>query len=90
MRIRLEHYIHDTGFKIWGGDIFEGFSRNSFLCPGYNTIASYIDKRLPAKARKAVEDHMSACKDCRMDVLEMRKMISYINEEYEMEARNVY
>lgn len=89
MRVHVESYIHDTGIKIWGGNMFDGLSKSSFLCPGHNTIAAYIDKNLPAKARKAVEDHMASCKECRIEVLEIRKMLSAINDP-EMEEDHEY
>lgn len=88
MRVCIDNYIHDTGVRIWGGDIVEGLSKSSLLCPGHNTIASYLDKRLPAKARKAVEDHMASCKECRLEIFELRKIMAQ-TDMYE-EAEETY
>ncbi|WP_167590539.1 anti-sigma factor family protein [Oceanidesulfovibrio indonesiensis] len=90
MRVRVEKYIHDTGIRIWGGTIEEGLSRNSYMCPGHNTIAAYLDKKLPAKARKAVEDHMASCKECRIEAMELRKIIASTNSTCEMEEMYGY
>lgn len=79
MRIRLEQYLFDTKLHLWGGNMYDGMSTSTYCCPGYNTLAAYIDKELPAKARKAVEDHMAACKDCRYELIHLRRMIQHIN-----------
>ncbi|GAB7079433.1 anti-sigma factor family protein [Megalodesulfovibrio paquesii] len=81
MRIRVEKYIIDTEFKLWGGSMHEGLARSSYCCPGHNTLAAYLDKKLPAKARKAVEAHMASCRECRADLIDLRMMLKSIQEE---------
>ena len=83
MKIRMEKYILNTKKMFWGGSFHEGLARTSYCCPGYNTLAAYIDKKLPAKARKAVEEHMASCKECRIDLIELRIMIKNINNDQE-------
>ncbi|MCA1945475.1 MAG: zf-HC2 domain-containing protein [Desulfovibrio sp.] len=81
MRIRIEKYIHDTQLKLWGGSFHEGLARTSYCCPGYNTIAAYLEKKLPAKARKAVEAHMASCKECRFDLIDLRMLLKHLHED---------
>lgn len=66
---------HDAGIQFWGGTMDEGLSMSSRFCPGYNEVAGYIDKMLPAKLRKNVEEHMAACKECRIDVYDIKLCI---------------
>jgi hypothetical protein len=70
--MKNKHSLYDSGIEMWGGSMDEGLSRNSTFCPGYNDVAGYIDKMLPAKLRKSFENHMAACRDCRTDILELR------------------
>lgn len=81
MRATENDYIIDTGTKLWGGDVHEGLCMSSLLCPGHNTIAAYIDKKLPAKVRSIVESHMSSCKECRTEIFELRKILKSLEEE---------
>ncbi|MCG8530974.1 MAG: zf-HC2 domain-containing protein [Desulfovibrionales bacterium] len=61
---------------VYGGTIEEGLPTSKESCPGYNDIAAYLDKNLPIARRKEVEGHMASCRECRTEVLELRRILS--------------
>ena len=61
---------------VYGGTIEEGLSTSKEACPGFNDVAAYLDKKLPTARRKEVEGHMASCRECRTEVLELRRILS--------------
>jgi anti-sigma factor RsiW len=39
-------------------------------------LAAYVDRRLPAAEEARVEAHLAACDDCRLEVIEVRRLLS--------------
>lgn len=65
---------HDTpGRQLWrllGGRGAEARS----ACPDANDLAAYLEARLPAGERDAMEEHLSVCSDCLLAVSELRAL----------------
>lgn len=74
-----KNILNDVEFYFWGGNVYDGLSKNNTLCAGYTVLAGYIDKKLGPFLRKKFEDHMASCRECREDVREIRMMLKAIN-----------
>lgn len=55
--------------------IEEGLCTDSSPCPGANMIACYLEKTATSAERKRLESHFAACRACREDLLELRKIL---------------
>ena len=55
--------------------IEEGLCTDTSPCPGANMIACYLEKTATSSERKRLESHFAACRSCREDLLELRKIL---------------
>ncbi len=55
--------------------IGEGLCTDNSPCPGSNMIACYLEKMSTPAERKRLESHFAACRACREDLLELRKIL---------------
>jgi tetratricopeptide (TPR) repeat protein len=49
-------------------------------CPGDDVLAAYLDDRLNADERRAVEEHLASCEDCRTLVAESVRALEALDE----------
>ncbi|HEX7899943.1 MAG TPA: zf-HC2 domain-containing protein, partial [Planctomycetota bacterium] len=45
------------------------------MCPDRETLAAYVDRRLPAADRDAYEAHLAACDACRAEAVALWRLV---------------